>query len=70
MGSPLDWRRVRGAFVTVLREAAQQGDALLTEEELLESVTKLDLGQPCPVIERLDQRQSAKHRKRDRPLSS
>lgn len=49
VGSQLDWRRVRGAFVTVLREATRQGDALLTEEELLEGVTKLDLGQQCPA---------------------
>jgi ATP-dependent exoDNAse (exonuclease V) alpha subunit len=49
VGSGLDWRRVRGSFVTVLRNAAQQGDALLTEEELLDGVDKLDLSQPCPV---------------------
>ena len=47
VGSTLDWRRVRAAFVTVLRSAAQQGDALLTEEEALDAVSKLDLGPPC-----------------------
>jgi ATP-dependent exoDNAse (exonuclease V) alpha subunit len=47
VGSQLDWRRVRAAFVTVLRQAAEQGDSLLTEEESLDAVGKLDLGQPC-----------------------
>jgi hypothetical protein len=45
----LDWRRVRAAFVTVLRKAGQQGDSLLTEEEALDGLGELDLGQPCQV---------------------
>ncbi|NEV75924.1 AAA family ATPase [Rhodopseudomonas sp. BR0C11] len=49
VGAPLDWRRVRGAFVSLLRQAAIQGDALLTEDELLDQVATLDLVQPCPV---------------------
>jgi hypothetical protein len=49
VGSPLDWRRMRASFVTVLRKAAQQGDSLLTEEELLDGVGALDLSQPCPA---------------------
>ena len=49
IGSPLDWRRVRGAFVTVLREAAHQGDTLLAEDELLDGVADLDLSHPCAV---------------------
>jgi ATP-dependent exoDNAse (exonuclease V) alpha subunit len=49
IGSPLDWRRVRGAMVTVLRGASEQGDSLLTEDETLEFVTALNLGQPCSV---------------------
>jgi hypothetical protein len=49
VGSPLDWRRVRGAFVTVLREAARQGDTLLAEDELLDGVSGLDLSHPCAV---------------------
>jgi len=47
VGSPLDWRRVRAALVTVLRDAAEQGDSLLTEEETLEALTDLDLIRPC-----------------------
>lgn len=50
VGSPLDWRRARAALVTVLRNAGQQGDSLLTEKEVLEGIGKLDLGRPCPVI--------------------
>jgi ATP-dependent exoDNAse (exonuclease V) alpha subunit len=49
VGSALDWRRVRGAFVTVLREAARNGDTLLAEDELLDGVCGLDLSQPCDV---------------------
>ena len=49
VASQLDWRRVRGALVTVLRDAAQQGDALLTEDEALEDVSNLNLSQSCAV---------------------
>jgi ATP-dependent exoDNAse (exonuclease V) alpha subunit len=47
--SQLDWRRVRAAFVSVLRNAGQQGDSLLTEEETLDALGALDLSQPCQV---------------------
>ena len=47
VGSPLDWRRVRAALVTVLRAAAEQGDSLLTEEETLDALGRLDLSHPC-----------------------
>jgi AAA domain/UvrD-like helicase C-terminal domain len=49
VGSPRDERRVRAAFVTVLRHAADDGDALLTEDEALGRVGKLNLDQPCDV---------------------
>jgi ATP-dependent exoDNAse (exonuclease V) alpha subunit len=49
VGSPLDWRRARAVLVTVLRNAGQQGDSLLTENETFEGIGKLDLGQTCPV---------------------
>lgn len=49
IGSLLDWRRARATLVSVLRAAADQGDSLLTEEETLESVSRLDLSHPCPV---------------------
>ena len=45
--SPLDWRRVRSAFVTVLRNAGHQGDSLLAEEEAIDALASLDLSQPC-----------------------
>ena len=41
--SALDERRVRAAFVTVLRHAADDGDALLSEDDALTRVGKLDL---------------------------
>ncbi|MBN8977675.1 MAG: AAA family ATPase [Rhizobiales bacterium] len=47
--SPLDWRRVRAALVSVLRNAGQQGDSLLAEDEALEAFSTLDLSQPCNV---------------------
>ena len=47
--SPRDERRVRAAFVTVLRNASDDGDALLTEDEALDRVAKLRLDQPCDV---------------------
>jgi ATP-dependent exoDNAse (exonuclease V) alpha subunit len=47
--SPGDQRRVRAAFVTVLRNAADNGDALLTEDEALDRVAHLRLDQPCHV---------------------
>ncbi|MEI8082802.1 MAG: ATP-dependent RecD-like DNA helicase, partial [Actinomycetes bacterium] len=47
--SPRDERRVRAAFVTVLRNASADGDALLTEDEALQRVAKLKLDHPCDV---------------------
>jgi len=47
--SHIDARRVRAALVTVLRQAAEQGDSLLTEGEALETLTTLDLTHPCTV---------------------
>jgi hypothetical protein len=47
--SPLDVRRVRGGLVCVLRAAAGQGDALLSDVDALLALGKLDLAQPCEV---------------------
>ncbi len=49
VGSGLDKRRVRAAFVAVLRQAASQGDSLLSIDEVLERLPKQDLSQPCQV---------------------
>ena len=49
IGSVLDARRVRAAFVTVLRRASDNGDALLSESEACTSLSKLDLSHPCVV---------------------
>jgi hypothetical protein len=49
VGSQLDPRRVRAAFVTVLRRASENGDALLTEVEASVALSKLDLPHPCVV---------------------
>lgn len=47
--SPLDERRVRAALVSVLRRAAENGDALLAEQDALARLGSLDL-QPHIVI--------------------
>lgn len=47
--SSLDGRRVRAALVSVLRHAAENGDALLSEVEALGQFSKLDLAHPCVV---------------------
>ena len=47
VGSATDERRVRAALVTVLRRAADDGDALLTEDDALERLGELDLERPC-----------------------
>ncbi len=47
--SPLDERRVRAAIVTVLRRAADEGDALLSEDDALTKIGDLDLERPCVV---------------------
>jgi ATP-dependent exoDNAse (exonuclease V) alpha subunit len=49
VGSPLDWRRVRSALVTVLRRASDGGDALLSQVEALTKLGALDLAHPCVV---------------------
>jgi AAA domain/UvrD-like helicase C-terminal domain len=49
VGSVLDARRVRAAFVTVLRRASENGDALLSESEACTLLSKLDLPHPCVV---------------------
>jgi ATP-dependent exoDNAse (exonuclease V) alpha subunit len=47
--SPQDPRRLRAALVTVLREAAVGGDALMGATEALERAAQLDLAHPCNV---------------------
>ena len=49
VGSVLDPRRVRAAFVTVLRRASEAGDSLLSESEACTALSKLDLPHPCVV---------------------
>ena len=43
VGSPNDARRLRAALVAVLREASENGDALLSVPEALQRVGSLDL---------------------------
>jgi ATP-dependent exoDNAse (exonuclease V) alpha subunit len=47
--SPADQRRVRGAVVSVLRRAADDGDSLLSAVEVLTRLGRLDLARPCIV---------------------
>jgi len=47
--SPTDRRRVRGAIVSVLRRASDDGDSLLSGVETLTRMEKLDLARPCVV---------------------
>ncbi len=47
--SPLDKRRVRAALVSILKSAANEGDALMGISEILERMPKIDLSQPCNV---------------------
>jgi ATP-dependent exoDNAse (exonuclease V) alpha subunit len=49
IGSPNDQRRVRSAFVSVLRDAAEQGDSLLSVTEVFERVTDLELARPLDI---------------------
>lgn len=49
VGSPNDARRVRAALVTVLRRAADDGDALLAEADALGRVANLDLERPIAI---------------------
>lgn len=47
--SPSDPRRIRAALVSVLRRAAEDGDALLSVAEALQKVVRLDLERECTV---------------------
>lgn len=49
VGSPNDARRLRAALVAVLREASENGDALLSVAEALQRVGALDLAHPCVI---------------------
>lgn len=49
VGSAGDARRIRAALVSVLRQASEQGDALLSTTETLERVKSFDLSRPCVV---------------------
>lgn len=49
VGSPNDSRRVRAAIVSVLRQAAVDGNALLSMTETLRKVAQLDLEQACMI---------------------
>lgn len=45
----LDRRRVRAAVVSVLRDAATEGDSLLSYTEALTRIRRLDLPHPCVI---------------------
>ncbi len=47
--SQLDARRVRAAIASVLRAAAESGDSLLAEREVMDRLEKLALSHPCAV---------------------
>lgn len=47
--SPNDPRRIRAAIVTVLRQAAKNGDTLLSCTEVLRNIATIDLSHPCIV---------------------
>lgn len=49
IGSQNDPRRLRAALVEVLRSSATNGDALLSLEETLDRVARLDLAHPCHI---------------------
>lgn len=49
VGSPNDARRLRAALVAVLRNASENGDALLSVPEALQRVGSLDLAHPCVI---------------------
>lgn len=49
VASPNDARRLRAALVAVLREASDNGDALLSVPEALQRVGSLDLAHPCVI---------------------
>jgi ATP-dependent exoDNAse (exonuclease V) alpha subunit len=45
--SPMDPRRIRAALVVVLRNAADNGDSLLSEVDAVMGLAELDLPRPC-----------------------
>ena len=49
VSSPSDVRRLRAAIVAVLRQASDNGDALVSSSEALQGVGKLDLVHPCVI---------------------
>ena len=49
VGSPSDSRRVRAAMVSVLREASEKGDSLLSTGEALRRISQLELSHPCLI---------------------
>lgn len=49
VGSPNDPRRIRATLVTVLRQAAEQGDALLSAAEASQRIEGLNLDHPVTV---------------------
>lgn len=49
VGSHNDVRRLRAVLVAVLREASDNGDALLSVSEALQRAAKLDLAHPCII---------------------
>lgn len=49
VSAPLDRRRVRAAVVSVLRNAASEGDSLLSHSEALTRIGRLDLPHPCVI---------------------
>jgi hypothetical protein len=49
VASPNDVRRLRAALVAVLRDASENGDALLSVTEALQRASTLDLAHPCMI---------------------
>ncbi|HEV2682714.1 MAG TPA: AAA family ATPase [Rhodanobacter sp.] len=49
VGSSNDPRRLRAALVAVLRDASENGDALLSVSEAMQRVGSLDLAHPCVI---------------------
>lgn len=47
--SALDWRRVRAALVSVLRDSAEGGDTLLSEDEALTRLGLVELERPVSI---------------------
>jgi AAA domain/UvrD-like helicase C-terminal domain len=48
--SVADPRRLRAALVAVLRQAANEGDALLSLSEAMDRAANLSLGNPCDIV--------------------